>query len=49
MPLRGIILILAVAVVLGIACRKEMYEWYRNLMKDPEEENEMNEKGDEEE
>lgn len=30
MPFRGVVFVLAVAVVLGIACRKEMYAWFKN-------------------
>lgn len=37
MPVRGVVLVLAVAVVAGIACRKEMYAWFKALMKDHEE------------
>jgi len=39
MPLRGMILVLAVAVVFGIACRKEMYAWIRNIFSDHDEPN----------
>lgn len=53
MPLRGVVLVLAVAIVSGIACRKEMYGWFRQLFTDwdTNEENKTDEeiKGEKEE
>lgn len=39
MPLRGMVFVLAVSVVFGIACRKEMCAWIRNIFSDHDEPN----------
>lgn len=39
MPLRGMVLVLAVAIVSCIACRKEIYAWIRNIFSDHDKSN----------
>lgn len=36
MPIKGILLILLVAVIVGIVFRDEMYAWFKNLNKEKE-------------